>query len=56
MAIYEEKPHKISELEIEQVQETEAILNELEGQRTFGSKHYEFWFLHMYIQINRREV
>ena len=45
MAIYEEKPHKISELEVEQVQETEAILNELEGQRTFGSKHYEFWLI-----------
>ena len=33
MAIYEEKPHKISELEAEELHETKAILNELEGQR-----------------------
>jgi TRAP transporter 4TM/12TM fusion protein len=45
MAIYEEKPHKISELEIEQQHETEAIVNELEGQRVFGSQHYEFWII-----------
>jgi TRAP transporter 4TM/12TM fusion protein len=45
MAIYEEKPHKISELESEELHETEAILNELEGQRVFGSQHYEFWLI-----------
>ena len=45
MAIYEEKPHKISELEAEELHETEAILNELEGQRVFGSQHYEFWLI-----------
>ena len=36
MAIYEEKPHKISQLENEQQYETEIIVNELEGQRVFG--------------------
>ena len=45
MAIYEEKPHKISELETEELHETKAILNELEGQRVFGSEHYEFWLI-----------
>ena len=33
MAIYEEKPHNISQLEEEQEHETQAILHELEGQR-----------------------
>ena len=45
MAIYEEKPHNISQLEEEQEHETEAILHELEGQRVFGSQHYEFWLI-----------
>lgn len=45
MAIYEEKPHKISELEEEEQYETGAILNELEGQRVFGSQHWEFWLI-----------
>ena len=45
MAIYEEKPHKISQLEVEQIHETEAVINELEGQRVFGSQHYEFWLI-----------
>lgn len=45
MAIYEEKPHKISQLEVEQMHETEAVINELEGQRVFGSQHYEFWLI-----------
>ena len=45
MAIYEEKPHKISQLENEQQYETEIIVNELEGQRVFGSQHYEFWLI-----------
>jgi len=45
MAIYEEKPHKLSELEEEQAHETEAVVNELEGQRVFGSEHYEFWLI-----------
>ena len=45
MAIYEEKPHKISQLEDEQQYETEIIVNELEGQRVFGSQHYEFWLI-----------
>jgi len=45
MAIYEEKPHKLSELEEEQAKETEAVVNELEGQRVFGTQHYEFWLI-----------
>ncbi|MGB3750744.1 MAG: TRAP transporter large permease subunit, partial [Arcobacteraceae bacterium] len=45
MSLYEEKPHKISELEEEQAHESEAIVNELEGQRVFGSQHYEFWLI-----------
>ncbi|MGB5867492.1 MAG: TRAP transporter permease [Arcobacteraceae bacterium] len=45
MSLYEEKPHKISELEEEQAHESEAIVNELEGQRVFGSEHYEFWLI-----------
>lgn len=45
MAIYEEKPHKMSELEEESLHETEAVVNELEGQRVFGSQHYEFWII-----------
>ena len=45
MAIYEEKPHNISQLEEEQEHETQAILHELEGQRVFGSQHYEFWLI-----------
>lgn len=45
MAIYEEKPHKLSELEEEQANETEAVVNELEGQRVFGREHYEFWLI-----------
>ncbi len=45
MAIYEEKPHKLSELEEEQAKETESVVNELEGQRVFGTQHYEFWLI-----------
>jgi len=45
MGIYEEKPHKLSELEEEQAKETEAVVNELEGQRVFGTQHYEFWLI-----------
>lgn len=45
MSIYEEKPHKLSELEEEQALESEAIVNELEGQRVFGREHYEFWLI-----------
>jgi len=45
MSLYEEKPHKLSELEEEQAHESEAIVNELEGQRVFGSAHYEFWLI-----------
>jgi TRAP transporter 4TM/12TM fusion protein len=45
MALYEEKPHKLSELENEQALESEAIVNELEGQRVFGAQHYEFWLI-----------
>ncbi len=45
MSIYEEKPHKLSELEVEQADESEAIVNELEGQRVFGREHYEFWLI-----------
>ena len=45
MPIYEEKPHKLSQLEEESLHETEAVVNELEGQRVFGSEHYEFWLI-----------
>lgn len=45
MAIYEEKPHKLSELQQEQANETDAVVNELEGQRVFGSNQYEFWLI-----------
>ncbi len=45
MSIYEEKPHKLSELEVEQAEETSKIVNELEGQRVFGREHYEFWLI-----------
>ena len=45
MPLYEEKPHKLSELEEEQLHETEAVVNELEGQRVFGAQHYEFWLI-----------
>ncbi len=45
MSIYEEKPHKFSELEIEQADETSKIVKELEGQRVFGRSHYEFWLI-----------
>ncbi|MGK0255725.1 MAG: TRAP transporter 4TM/12TM fusion protein [Arcobacteraceae bacterium] len=45
MSLYEEKPHKLSELEEEQAVESEIILNELEGQRVFGREHYEFWLI-----------
>lgn len=45
MAIYEEKPHTLKELEQEQVEEAQAVLNELEGQRVFGTQHYEFWLI-----------
>lgn len=45
MAIYEEKPHNISQLEVEQAKETEVVLNEMEGQRVFGREHYEFWII-----------
>ncbi len=45
MSIYEEKPHKLSELEVEQADETSKIVKELEGQRVFGRSHYEFWLI-----------
>ncbi len=45
MAIYEEKPHKLSELKQEQANETDAVVNELEGQRVFGSNQDEFWLI-----------
>ena len=45
MAIYEEKPHKLSELQQEQANETDAVVNELEGQRVFGLNQYEFWLI-----------
>ncbi|TLP38501.1 TRAP transporter permease [Arcobacter arenosus] len=45
MGIYEEKPHTLKELEIEQADESQKVLNELEGQRVFGRKHYEFWLI-----------
>lgn len=45
MDIYKEKPHTINELESEQADESQKILNELEGQRVFGKEHYEFWII-----------
>ena len=45
MSVYEEKPHKLSELQEESLHETEAVVNELEGQRVFGSQQYEFWII-----------
>ena len=45
MKIYEETPHTLQELEKEQLVESEALVTELEGQRVFGSEHYEFWMI-----------
>lgn len=45
MSIYKEKPHNISQLKEESLHETEIVVNELEGQRVFGSKQYEFWMI-----------
>ncbi len=45
MGIYEEKPHTLEELEKEQAEESQKVLNELEGQRVFGTQHYEFWLI-----------
>ncbi len=45
MSIYEEKPHTLKELEKEQAEESQKVLNELEGQRVFGTQHYEFWLI-----------
>jgi TRAP transporter 4TM/12TM fusion protein len=45
MAIYEEKPHTLGDLEQEQIDEAENIANDLEGQRVFGTEHYEFWLI-----------
>lgn len=45
MGIYEEKPHTLQELEVEQADESQKVLNELEGQRVFGRMHYEFWLI-----------
>lgn len=45
MAVYEEKPHTLEELENEQAEESRKVLNELEGQRVFGKEHYEFWII-----------
>lgn len=45
MGIYEEKAHTIKELEVEQADESQKVLNELEGQRVFGREHFEFWLI-----------
>lgn len=45
MSLYEKNLHKLSELEEEQAVESEALITELEGQRVFGSEHYEFWLI-----------
>lgn len=45
MAIYEEKPHTLGGLEQEEIDAAENISNDLEGQRTFGKEHYEFWLI-----------
>ncbi len=43
--IERDKPHTLGELEVEQARETENIVNDLEGQRVFGTEHYEFWLI-----------
>ena len=45
MSICEEKPHNISQLKEDQIKDTEASINEMEGQRVFGSNQYEFWLI-----------
>jgi TRAP transporter 4TM/12TM fusion protein len=45
MAIYEEKPHTLGDLEQEQIDNAENILTDLESQRVFGKEHYEFWMI-----------
>ncbi len=45
MALYEEKPHTLGGLEQEEIDAAENISNDLEGQRTFGKEHYEFWLI-----------
>jgi len=45
MDIYKEKAHTLKELESEEADESQKILNELEGQRVFGREHYEFWII-----------
>lgn len=45
MAIYEENPHTLGDLEQEQIDEAENVLNDLESQRVFGKEHYEFWMI-----------
>ncbi|AXH10854.1 C4-dicarboxylate ABC transporter [Malaciobacter halophilus] len=43
--IERDKHHTLDELEVEQAKETENIVNDLEGQRVFGTQHYEFWLI-----------
>ncbi len=45
MSICEEKPHNISQLQEDQIKHTESSINEMEGQRVFGSNQYEFWLI-----------
>lgn len=43
--IERDKHHTLDELEVEQAKETENIVNDLEGQRVFGTQHFEFWLI-----------
>lgn len=45
MSIYKEKAHTLKDLENEEIQEAENLTNDLEGQRVFGTQHYEFWMI-----------
>jgi len=39
------KNHTLKELEEEQIEESKKVLNEIEGQRIFGTEHYEFYLI-----------
>ncbi len=43
--IKKDKLHTINELKVEEVAETEILVNDLEGQRVFGKENYEFWII-----------
>ena len=43
--IEKDKLHTLDQLEKEEVEETEILVHDLEGQRVFGKEHYEFWII-----------